>query len=673
MTTNEIPQNSTITPSSLDAYLDRYAPGTGYFGHWPRLRQDVLALVRSMNPQTQESASSYLSALSRLLEVEAPLKPEAPLNELLTDINIARLAVRRNSASKGRSAKTWTITLVTRLHRALHILPPLTAEVLPDRSPTLPVSKTEIDLLLNVHLKKPGHTRNIKRQVLRRLILARIAGLCGEKADAAQLVFDGDRLVAILDGAGNPRALALKECKFLLPLATSDLENFQIPSLYALSEWMRKRDLSFFWHRLRDDYLAEMTDGSEPALVQLRRFNFTVHDVNRLELRWMRCSVAIPENILRFRRIYRPIECEKLVADHDLYQPHQKVRLEAEPAMVMNASIGSKPSKAMARRIAAQYREQSSSSRQPLAKDQESFVEKFVCKSVKPEERDVAKKAFSEIMGRATHIKSMTTFRKNASAVSGLLAWAILMNRSLLWSDLMNYEVIHDYIRYWQLSGYTDNKAHELRNLKLLASNIHPGLSAPPRVATIGHRVVADPYNAAEMAAILRIAQVQGDKNLARQVAFILGACRGAGAAATELRDLTGSSIEDLGEGGILITLGRGERQRTIPIRQDWEAIMRRGVVGLKPSSLALGKIQNRRNIASEIFERTVVLGSNAPKLDASRLRTTYIADLMSEAIPIQVILHATGLHSARTLTDLAKNFTQDEMNAHFGVLQGRA
>jgi hypothetical protein len=436
---------------------------------------------------------------------------------------------------------------------------------------------------------------------------------------------------------------------------------------------MRKRDLSFFWHRLRDDYLAEMTDGSEPALVQLRRFNFTVHDVNRLELRWMRCSVAVPENILRFRRIYRRFECEQLAADHDLNQPHQKVRLEAEPAMVMNASIGSKRNKAMARRIAAQYREQSSSSRQPLAKDQESFIQKFVCKSVKPEERDVAKKAFSEIMGRATHIKSMTTFRKNASAVSGLLAWAITMERSLLWTDLMNFELIHDYTRYWQLSGYTDNKAHELRNLKLLASNIHPGLSAPPRVQVIGHRAVASPYSAVEMAAIVRIAQTQANANHARQVAFILGACRGAGAAATELRDLTGSSFEDHGEGGILITLGRGERQRTIPVRQEWEVMMRTGLVGLKPNSLALGKIQDRRNIAGEIFERTVGLGGNAPKLDASRLRTTYIAELMSEAIPIQVILHATGLHSARTLTDLAKSFTQEEMNTHFGVLQGRA
>lgn len=672
MTTNEIPQTAPI-PTTLDAYLDRYAPNNGYFGHWPRLRLEVLALVRSMNPQTQENASVFLSAISRLLEVEAPLNPEAPLDELLTDINITRLAIRLNSSASARSSKTWTINLVTQLHRAMHNLPPLTAEALQERLPTLPVSKSEIDLLLNVHLKKPCRTRNIKRQVLRRLIIARVAGLSGENADAAQLVFEAGVLIAILDGAGNKRALALKECKYLLALATPDLENFKMPSSLALSEWMRKRDLSYFWPRLRDDYLVEMIDGSEPALIQLRRINFTEHDVRRLELRWQQSAVEIQENILRFRTIYRQFECEPLVADHDFYQPHNEVRLEAERAIAMSASVGSKPSKAMARRIAAQYREQSSSSPKLLSKDQTSYVHNFVCKSVKVEERDVAKKVFVEIMGRAAHIKSMTNFRKNASAVSGLIAWAIMMNRSLQWTDLMSHEVIHDYSRFWQNAGYTDNKAHELRNLKLLASNLNPGLSAPPRVAAIGHRAVANPYSAAEMAAIVRIAETQINTNLTRQVAFLLGACRGAGAAATELRDLKGSSFEDLGEAGILITLGSGEHQRTIPIRQDWENMMRRGIEGLKPNSLALGKISNRRNIAGEIFERTVGLGINAPKLDASRLRTTYIAELMSEAIPIQVILHATGLLSARTLTDLAKSFTQNEMNAHFGVLQGRA
>ena len=66
-----------------------------------------------------------------------------------------------------------------------------------------------------------------------------------------------------------------------------------------------------------------------------------------------------------------------------------------------------------------------------------------------------------------------------------------------------------------------------------------------------------------------------------------------------------------------------------------------------------------------------VALGKDVPHIEASRLRTTWIAELMSEAIPVQVILHAAGLKSARTLTDLARRYTQDEINAHFGLLKG--
>lgn len=672
MNIEEVPQNAPVT-TSVDDYLNRYAPGNSYFGHWLRLREDVLALAQAMNLDTQENASAYLSALSRLLEVEAPLEPEATLEELLTDTNISRLAIRLNSLPRTRATKTWTINLVTRLHRVLHNLPPVTAEALQDRIATLPVPQTEINALLAVHLKKPGRARNIKRQVIRRLIIARIAGLTGEKADAAKLVFDGDSLVAILDEAGRPRALALKEHESLLALATPDLEGFKMPSTLSLSEWMRKRELTYFWPRLRDDYLAEMTDGSEPALVQLRRIGVTEYDMRRLELRWQQSSVEVPQNILRFRTIYRQIECAEASAQHDFTQPHQEERLEAERAMAMNATIGSKTSKAMARRITAQYREISSNSPKPLSKEQTSYTQRFVCKSVNPKDRDMAKQVFLEIMGRANHIKSMANFKKNSTAVSGLIAWAIMMNRSLVWTDLMSHEAIHDYTRYWMQMDPSDNKAHELRNLKILASNLNPGLSAPPRVQVIGHKSVASPYSAVEMAAIVRIAQTQGNTNFARQVAFILGACRGAGASTSELRDLTGSSFKDLGEGGILITLGSSDRQRTIPVRQEWEEMMRKGIEGVNPNSLALGELQNRRNIAAEIFERAVALGSNAPRLDAGRLRTTYIAELMSESVPIQVILHATGLISARTLTDLAQSFTQNEMNAHFGVLQGRA
>jgi integrase len=192
-------------------------------------------------------------------------------------------------------------------------------------------------------------------------------------------------------------------------------------------------------------------------------------------------------------------------------------------------------------------------------------------------------------------------------------------------------------------------------------------------VQPVGHKTVSDPYTKEEMAIITRVARNQQSPNVTRQLAFVLGACRGAGAGASELRALRRKNVDDRGEEGVFITLGEGATKRTIPIRREWEAQMRRGIEGLSPSSLALGTVRNRRNIAGEIIDRTVALGNSCPHIEAGRLRTTWIAELMSEAIPVQVILNAAGLKGARTLTDLARRYTQEDMNECLGVLRGVA
>ena len=98
---------------------------------------------------------------------------------------------------------------------------------------------------------------------------------------------------------------------------------------------------------------------------------------------------------------------------------------------------------------------------------------------------------------------------------------------------------------------------------------------------------------------------------------------------------------------------------------------VRRGVVGIAPKAMVIGTVRNRKNIAGEITSRVIALGKDVPHIEAGRLRTTWIAELMTEAIPIQVILHAAGLQSARTLTDLARRYSQDEMTAHLYMLKG--
>jgi len=338
---------------------------------------------------------------------------------------------------------------------------------------------------------------------------------------------------------------------------------------------------------------------------------------------------------------------------------------------MMKASTRGKISKAQAQRMNAAHSATVMQSPKEIPESHRSILEDYVCKAADKKDQAVVHAAFTAVMERTSYILSRAFFIKNCSDVANLAAWAHRMQRDISWQGLMSHEVISEYIRGATLEGNSAHLSQRLRRLKSLASHLNPGITAPPQVAPVGHKAVSDPYTYIEMAAITRIASTQQNESITRQLAFILGACRGAGAGVTDLRDLRRNDIDDRGVDGIYITLGVGERKRTIPVRLDWEDYMRRGISGLSATSLAIGTVRNRKNIAGEVLGRAVALGKDAPHIEAGRLRTTYIAELMSEAIPVQVILNATGLVGARTLTDLARRFTQEEINSCFGELRG--
>ncbi len=329
------------------------------------------------------------------------------------------------------------------------------------------------------------------------------------------------------------------------------------------------------------------------------------------------------------------------------------------------------PSKAQARRMSAAINASIESTEFSIPSYHQKIMNSYLCKSAVEQDRERVHVAFVSVMERTTHIKSVALFRKVCSDVSALTAWAASSNRDLDWKSLMSHSLIDDYARVEKRQGNTASLSQRYRRLKCLASTINPGVGAPPRVAPVGHKAVSDPYSAQEMAAITRIAASQESQSISRQISMIIGACRGAGAAASDLRELLGEDIDDRGEAGVFITLGLSDRRRTIPVRRDWAEYVRRGIQGVAPQSIVIGTVKTRKNIAGEITSRVVALGKDSPHIDAGRLRTTWIAELMTEPIPIQVILHAAGLQSARTLTDLARRYSQDEMVAHLGLLKG--
>ena len=161
------------------------------------------------------------------------------------------------------------------------------------------------------------------------------------------------------------------------------------------------------------------------------------------------------------------------------------------------------------------------------------------------------------------------------------------------------------------------------------------------------------PYTDTEMAAIARIVRTQPSPIVARKLAAVVGLCRGAGASAADLRTLKVRDVADLGDDGILVTLGAGDTTRTVPVRRDYEAMVRRGIAGLAPRTPVVAT-SGAHNTVNHICAGAVALADNAPPIEASRLRTTWIAELMTEPIGLHVLLAAAGLKSARTVTSIA-------------------
>jgi hypothetical protein len=144
---------------------------------------------------------------------------------------------------------------------------------------------------------------------------------------------------------------------------------------------------------------------------------------------------------------------------------------------------------------------------------------------------------------------------------------------------------------------------------------------------------------------------LQPTEELTRQMCLCVGLGAGGGIDSSELKLLLGSHVVDLGDEGIRIDLP-GSRARTVWVLREYELLVRRGLVGTRAHHPVLGRKQDRRNVAADVFSRAKLYG-DLPGLEQSRLRTTWLATLLSRPVPPAIIFPIAGLKSTRTLFDL--------------------
>lgn len=250
----------------------------------------------------------------------------------------------------------------------------------------------------------------------------------------------------------------------------------------------------------------------------------------------------------------------------------------------------------------------------------------------------------------ASALTGQESVRKHCTHLTRIAAFALERGVTLEVTTVLTTTFIDEYIRVGMADEKDHLRAERRRRLLAMASTANPGPDVPAKLTPVGHSAIKACYSPTELAVITRAARVQPTEVRQRDLAIVVALAAGAGLDSVDMRDLHTEHIEDLGDEGVLVHV-QGPRPRTVPVRARFETLLREAVADLPAGALLLGRKHDRRNTAARATERASL--HNVPHIEPARLRATWLADLMTDSIPLAAILKAAGLKSARTLSEL--------------------
>lgn len=290
----------------------------------------------------------------------------------------------------------------------------------------------------------------------------------------------------------------------------------------------------------------------------------------------------------------------------------------------------------------------------PLAPEVEKYLASYVPVDLDEDQWLTLRPVWAAIL-RYSNLRGLQTLKKYGRALSIYMVWRHRRGHTVVVRDMLTMGAVTAWFReVMDGSGTIATKtAIDYRTrLTHLINAVNPSPDSI-RVATAGPRRLEPPYTEVELATIVRIASRQRSTKVRRHLCLVVGVGAGAGLDSRDIRHLRVGDIDDLGDDGIRIAVP-GERPRLVMVRHEFEHLVRIGIEGLAPSRLVLGTNADRKAVVSKVIEQAE-LSPECPPIRAPRLRTTWIAWLLTQRIPISVVLQATGLTSASTLTEIAR------------------
>jgi hypothetical protein len=320
-----------------------------------------------------------------------------------------------------------------------------------------------------------------------------------------------------------------------------------------------------------------------------------------------------------------------------------------------------RPSKAQVRRMVEQRRTESPLP--PMEQHIIDYIDNYTPREINPKVWKQVRPFVIDTLRRYAP-ERIESGRQRLTALAAYAAWAHERGYELSRKQLLDVDLIEGFTASADLGKSA--AANYRSRLRGIARKLSPSAEAQA-AGRIAHQAVKPPYPAAELAAIERIARTQPSPRMRRQMCICVGLGFGAGLDSQELKPMRGRNCIDHGDVGIKVEVP-GAHSRIVWVRRRFEPLVRIGLEGVTPGRLLLGQDAKRRNVAAKIFANAHILG-DAPHFEQSRMRTTWLATLLADGVPLPVIMDAAGLRSARTLTDLVPHVAVD--GDHVARLRG--
>jgi hypothetical protein len=236
---------------------------------------------------------------------------------------------------------------------------------------------------------------------------------------------------------------------------------------------------------------------------------------------------------------------------------------------------------------------------------------------------------------------------KNLLWAAGRLAdWAIGLGLDPVPEVLLHSSVIERFTAHAPgLAGVTRRTLRT--NLRHIARAVVPALA--PADAPLPRERAKAPYAPAEIDGYLALAAAQPAAARRMRAAGLVCPGAGAGLIRADLRHVRGTDV-CCRSGGILAG-ARGTRPRIVPVLARYHGPLLESAQFAGTSLVTGGTDPGRRNVTTPLAS-SLAGGTGLPRLDTSRLRATWLAEV-AELPGLATFLHAAAISCSQRLGDI--------------------